>query len=262
MIWMEIKWNCTMTLVFGMIPRIILGPVAGVVSDRVDRKKLLVLMDLVSGIIVFGLVGVAVIEGLEVRYIYIANLLLNTCNTFFDIPMGASIPNIVDNDNLVKTNSLNHAVSSMAQILGPFLGGLVFAFIDIKLFLIINASSFIVSGVSEIFIDFNLNKKDNKDQRNYNKQPMRETRAFIKELNEGLRFIKGKNVLSIMFGFAIFINFFVSLGISVPYPYIINDVIKMSSTKFGVLEAMLPLGMLLGSITISLFKEKEKNITL
>lgn len=245
----------SMTLVFGMLPRIILGPVAGVISDRVDRKKIVVAMDILSGVVIFALAAMASINGLKVSYIYIANLLLNTCNTFFDIPMGASIPNIVDDKSLVKVNSLNQAVSSMAQIGGPFLGGIIFALVDIKLFLVVNAISFVLSGISEMFIDFNLNKVEKEDK---NREKDEVIKGFSEEFKEGFTFLKGRKVLSIIFGFSIFLNFFLALGVTVPFPYIVNNIINLSPRKFGILEAMIPLGMMIGSIILSMLPEKEK----
>jgi hypothetical protein len=172
--------------------------------------------------------------------------------------MGASIPNIVDDKNLVKMNSLNHAVSSMAQIAGPFLGGLVFAFVDMKLFLLINATSFVLSGISEMFIVFNLNKKPAEEGKIEDTKNIKGISRFVEDFKEGIKFVRSKKVLTMIFSFSIFLNFFVSLGISVPYPYIINNVLRMSPTKFGILEAMLPLGMLLGSVAMSIFPEREK----
>lgn len=154
-------------MVFGTIPRIIFGPIAGVIADKVDRKKMVVIMDIFSGIIIMSLFTAAAIDTLRLPYIYTVSFLLSTCNTFFDIPFRASIPNIVDNKNLMRTNSLNDAISSIAQIGGPFLAGLVFTFVDIKLFLLINGISFIISGITEMFIDFNFNNsKEDKEKNN------------------------------------------------------------------------------------------------
>lgn len=245
----------SITLVFGMLPRILFGPLAGVISDRVDRKKIVVLSDILSGAIVLALAALATADELRVSYIYAANFLLNTCNTFFDIPMNASIPNIVDDKNLNRANSLNQTVSAMAQICGPFLGGIVFALVDMRLFLIINAASFIISGISEMFIDFNLNNTDNQEE---NEAEKKKSIGIIKEFKEVFKFLKTRELLIIIFGFSLFLNFFVAFGVTVPFPYIINNVIKLIPEKYGILEGMFPLGMMIGSIIMSIFKEKDK----
>ncbi|MCY6371498.1 MFS transporter [Clostridium ganghwense] len=249
------------TLIFGMLPRIIFGPIAGIIADRVDRKRMVVSMDILSGLVVFGLVAISSIKGLKLPYIYIANLLLNTFNTFFDVPFTASIPNIVDDKSLMKTNSFNQSITSIAQIGGPFIGGLIFAFVDMKLFLTINAASFIFSGISEMFIDFNYNKgeKEKKEEvQNKKEKGKNLVKGFGKEFIEGFSFLKGKTTIFILSIFAVFLNFFVCFGIDIPYPYIINNVVKLSSTQFGILEGTFPLGMLIGSLLMVLLPERKK----
>lgn len=249
------------TMVFGTIPRIIFGPIAGVIADKLDRKKMIVIMDIFSGIIVMSLFTTAVVDTLRLPYIYTASFLLSTCSTFFDIPFRASIPNIVDDKNLMRINSLNDAISSIAQIGGPFLGGLVFAFIDIKQFLLINGISFIISGITEIFIDFNFNKP--KEEKEKNNDVENETissmkGSFFSEFNEGFSFLKSQKALFILSMFFIILNFLFVLGSIVPYSYILVRIIGVSESQFGILEAIFPAGMLIGAAILSIFPEREK----
>jgi MFS family permease len=249
------------TMVFGTLPRIIFGPIAGVIADKFDRKKIVVIMDILSGIIVVSLFAVAVVDTLRLPYIYAASFLLSTCSTFFDMPFRASIPNIVDDKNLMKINSLSEAISSIAQIGGPFLGGLVFAFIDIKLFLLINGISFIISGITEIFIDFNFNTPEESKEKTTDIE--KETKdsmvgSFLVQFNDGFRFLKSKNTLFIISMFFVILNFLFILGSIVPYSYILIKVIGVSESQFGTLEAIFPVGMLLGAAILSIRQEKNK----
>ncbi|MFD3158022.1 MFS transporter [Haloimpatiens sp. FM7330] len=249
------------TMVFGTLPRIIFGPIAGVIADKINRKKMVVIMDVLSGLIVMALFAAATIDTLRVPYIYTASFLLSTCSTFFDIPFKASIPNIVDDKNLMRINSLSNAISSIAQISGPFLGGLIFAFIDIKLFLIINSISFIISGITEMFIDFNFNKtKGNTEINNTieNKSKDSMITSFFKQFNEGFKFLKSQKALFILSMFLIFLNFLFMLGSIVPYSYILVKVVGVSESQFGILEAIFPVGMLIGAAILSILPEKDK----
>jgi len=151
------------SVLMGMLPRVILGPFAGALADRIDRKKLVVGLDVLSGIVVLGLVGVSTLYGLKIPYIYVATLMLAVINTFFDISINASLPNLVKDGSLLKINSYSQAASSLASILSPVIGGIAFVVLPIKLFLLINGLSFIVSAVSEMFINFNFNKSEDKD---------------------------------------------------------------------------------------------------
>ncbi|MCY6354256.1 MFS transporter [Clostridium sp. ZS2-4] len=248
-------------MVFGTVPRIIFGPIAGVIADKLDRKKMVVVMDILSGIIVISLFTAAAVDTLRLPYIYAASFLLSTCSTFFDIPFRASIPNIVDDKNLMRINSLSDAISSIAQIGGPFLGGLVFSLIDIKLFLLVNSISFIISGITEVFIDFNFNKP--KQEKEKNNDMENETTnlirgSFFSQFNEGLRFLKFKKALFILSMFLVILNFLFVLGSIVPYSYILVKVVGVSESQFGILEAIFPVGMLLGAAILSILPEREK----
>lgn len=249
------------TMVLTTVPRIIFGPIAGVIADKLNRKKMVVVMDILSGVIVMSLFTATAVDTLRLPYIYAASFLLSTCSTFFDIPFRASIPNIVDDKNLMRINSLNDAISSIAQIGGPFLGGLVFAFIDIKLFLLVNGISFIISGITEIFIDFNFNKpKEDKEKNNdiQNKTIGSISGCFFSQFNDGFRFLKSQKTLFILSMFFVILNFLFVLGSIVPYSYILVKVVGVSESQFGILEAIFPVGMLIGAVILSLLPEREK----
>lgn len=245
------------TLFFGALPRILLGPFAGAIADKVDRKKMVVMMDILSGIIVLALFGITMVDKLRLVYIYASSFLLTTTNTFFDIPFQASVPNIVDDKSLMKTNSLNQSISSLARFIGPILGGLIFTAVNINIFLLINGICFILSGISEAFIDFNFNKKN--DLSSETKEIVNEgSKNILNQIKEGFIYLKTNEALFILFMFAIFINFFFAIGTSVPFPYIINNVLKLSSSQFGFIEGASSAGMLLGSIIMSIIPEKKK----
>ena len=147
------------SILMTMLPRVLFGPFAGALADRFDRKKLTVGLDALSGIIVLTLLGVSTVYGLKISFIYITSFCLAMTNTFFDVSINASLPNLVTDKKLLKISSYGQAVSSLAGILGPVLGGVLYGLVSIELFLLINGISFIVSSISEMFIDFKLNKK-------------------------------------------------------------------------------------------------------
>lgn len=252
-----------LSLVFSTLPGIIFGPIAGVLSDKIDRKRMIVLMDIFSGVVILLLSGLAIIDDLRLTYIYLASFLLSTCNTFFSVPFQASIPNIVDEKNLMRTNSLNQAINSITSIAGPSLGGVIYVFIDIKLFLVINGVSFILSGISEMFIDFNLNKSEAKEEpievKNIEVNKSSIIKRFLHDFTEGFTYLKSVKSMFMMAMSAIFLNLFVALGLTVPFPYIVNEIIKMSETQFGILEGVFPFGMLLGAVLLSVLPQSKKN---
>ncbi|KAB3535245.1 MFS transporter [Alkaliphilus pronyensis] len=254
--------NFSLTLALGTLPGVLFGPISGVIADRFDRKKMVVLLDVLSGVVVLGLLAASLIDELSLSYIYITTFLLSTCNVFFNTPLAASIPNLVDDENLTRINSLSHTISSLASIAGPFIGGLVYALIDIRLFLLVNGLSFIISGISEAFIDFKVRDRINGESKTSNKKENDKAKnnRFFTDLMDGLRYIATQKWLMVLGSFVVFFNMLIMMGLSVPVPYIVNEVWGFSSQQFGILNMMFPIGMLMASIVLSILPEVKNNI--
>ncbi|WP_458118715.1 MFS transporter [Paenibacillus sp. Z6-24] len=244
-----------LTLALGTIPAILCGPISGVISDRIDRKKIIICMDILSGLIVFTMLAASMLDQLSLMYIYITTVLLAICHTFFDTSIGASISNIVKVESLPKINSWNEMVTSLTNMIGPFLGGFIFALIDIRIFLLLNGISFILSAILIKFVNFKLNLPLT-DEQHTKKLP---SNNFMAELKESLTYIKTEKWLKVLVVFFMFINFFMIFGITIPIPFIVNQVLHFSSVQFGIVEAMFPLGMLAGAILFSVIGVKKSN---
>ncbi|MCM1989440.1 MFS transporter [Oceanirhabdus seepicola] len=253
--------NFSLTLAIGTLPRVIFGTVSGVMADRFDRKKMVVCLDILSGMIVLGLLGLSVMDSLRLTYIYIATFLLATCSTFFNTPLTASIPNLVDDENLTRVNSLNEAITSISTIAGPFIGGLVFALIDIRLFLLVNGISFVFSGISEMFLDFNAREKlyGVEEKKNEEKREKKGNGSFWGDLIEGFKYIITQKWLLVFGLFVICFNMFIMMGLTIPVPYIVTKVWGFSPKQLGMLNMMFPVGMLIASLSLSVLPQAKKN---
>ncbi|AZR74773.1 hypothetical protein BBF96_01105 [Anoxybacter fermentans] len=254
--------NFATTLVFSMLPRVILGPFAGAIADHFNRKRMVIIMDFLSGIIVLALYGIAFYDSLRLSYIYTVAVLLSICNTFFNVALDASIPNLVDEKRLLKINSFNQSIMSLAQITGPMIGGLIYGLVDVKVFLVINGLSFIISAISEIFIDFELTADRGRDRK---KEDITFLKKIINEMKEGFLYLKESKFLLTLLSFALFMNFLVNLGYAVSVPYIINKVIKLTPGQYGIISSTFSIGIFLGSLVLSIlpeFKKKYKIMTI
>ncbi|EJS54662.1 MFS transporter [Bacillus cereus] len=236
--------NFAITLILGTIPMIVMNPFAGVVADKVDKKKLVVCMDLLSGCLLITVYILSSNYGLNLFIIYTTTFLMTVFTTFFGIGLEAAKPNIVSKERLMSINSISKIIDSVSLILGPMLGGIVFVVFDIKIFIIINGISFILSGISILFIhfklfDFNINEECSKRRIN-----------FIKDIKEGFSYLIEKESLKNTFRILISLNFFLGFAVTVPLPYIINTVLNLSSKQFGIIQGTFPVGMIIGAILV------------
>ncbi|EJP98470.1 MFS transporter [Bacillus cereus] len=236
--------NFAITLILGTIPMIVMNPFAGVIADKVDKKKLVICMDLLNGGLLIAVYIVSSNYGLNLFIIYATTFLMSVFTTFFGIGLEAAKPNIVSKGRLMSTNSISKIIDSVSLILGPMLGGIVFAVLDIKTFIIINGISFILSGISILFIHFKLfeyNINDGCSKREIN---------FIKDIKEGFSYLIDKESLKNTFSILTSLNFFLGFAVTVPLPYIINTVLNLSSKQFGMIQGTFPVGMIIGAILV------------
>ncbi|MEK4707412.1 MFS transporter [Bacillus sp. FSL R10-2780] len=236
--------NFAITLILGTIPMIVMNPFAGVIADKVDKKKLVVCMDLLNGSLLIVTYIVSSNYGLNLFIIYAITFLMSVFTTFFGIGLEAAKPNIVSKERLMSINSISKIIDSVSLILGPMLGGIVFAVLDIKTFIIINGISFILSGISILFIHFKL------FEYNINEECSKREINFIKDIKEGVSYLIERESLKNTFRILTSLNFFLGFAVIVPLPYIINTVLNLSSKQFGIIHGTFPVGMIVGAILV------------
>ena len=132
------------------VPRIILGPFLGVVVDRSDRKKLIVIGDLIRGLSILFVTGALWLGILEVWLLMVVAVLDGICSAFFNPAIESSIPDLVPEENLVQANSVYQMAVTGADILGQSLGGAAYSLIGAPSMFLIDGISYLFSAGTEI----------------------------------------------------------------------------------------------------------------
>ena len=241
-------FSFALTLFVGLIPTIIFSPVAGYMSDRFDKKKIVVFMDFANGMMFLILFVLTLKFELNQPMIYISTFMTTVFTTFFGIAFEAAKPNLVADEKLMSINSLSKVIDSTALILAPVLGGLIFAFTDIKTFILINAVCFIFSAGIETMIDFNHNIKSTAE--------INDDGGFVEDIKDGLTYIRKSSEIVKMINVLVILNFFISFSVTVPLPYIINNLLNLSSNQYGIIQGAFPVGMILGAVVVGKIIEK------
>ena len=241
-------FSFALTLFVGLIPTIIFSPVAGYMSDRFDKKKIVVFMDFANGMMFLILFMLTLKFELNQPMIYISTFMTTVFTTFFGIAFEAAKPNLVAEEKLMSINSLSKVIDSTALILAPVLGGLIFAFTDIKTFILINAVCFIFSAGIETMIDFNYNIKSTAE--------INDDGGFVEDIKDGLTYIRKSSEIVKMINVLVILNFFISFSVTVPLPYIINNLLNLSSNQYGIIQGAFPVGMILGAVVVGKIIEK------
>lgn len=236
----------SLNLAISMIPIVFIMPLAGVLADRWDKKSIVVIMDLLSGLLLVGLYVFIYKRGITLALVYSTTFILSIFSAVFDIGFSSAKIDLVLEERLIVLNSTGDIISSLTRIIGPLVGGLLFSIIDTRTFILINGISFILSGISEVFIDFDFNKKRN----------TRINNKFLEDIKLGYQYIINRKDIKSILQIFIIINLALSLSVTVPLPYIINNTLKLGTKSYGIIQAGFPIGLIIGASLISRFLKR------
>ncbi len=141
------------------LPVVLFNPVAGVIADKFNKKILVVGADLINGLFLFLIYYFISSFTFNVYILYFSTFVMTSLTVFFDIALESAKPSLVRKSGLVKINSQARVIESLSHILGPLMGGVIYSFISLEGFILINAFSFIISALIEYFIDYQYNQQ-------------------------------------------------------------------------------------------------------
>ncbi len=240
-------------LAIQILPRIILGPICGVLVDWFDKKKIIVALDFLSGLLIAFMYIISITIGLKLVHIYITVTLLSLISAMFNPAIPSIIPTIMKKDELIHANSIFNLAYTVGSIVAPLLAGVLYGMFGIKMVLLINSISFIGSAISEMFIS--VPKIERKNIRPSYSQ-------FKLDFIEGISFIKNTRILLILTICALMMNFVLNPIFSVGITYISKMVIKISDIQYGLLESIAVGGTLLAPFLVSIFAKKYKLVNI
>lgn len=247
-------------LAISTIPYILFAPIAGRLSDKINRKKIMVYLDLFCSILI-GVYAFILFKGNDsVLIVGTVMFMLSVCATLYGPAVTSSIPQIVEEDKLTSANGVINQVGSIVNFVGPILAGVLYGLLGIKVIVIVNAVSFFASAIMEMFLDIPDVVNENGVTENEiattkdNEKIM--SMDFVKksfiDAKEIFIYLKNekKIVLGIIVSYAL-CNIFLSPILSIVAPYFINVFLGLSSEIYGIVEAVFVLGMILGGFWIS-----------
>ena len=126
------------------IPAVMAGPVAGVILDRLDRKRIMIASDLIRAVVAFGFIFA--IPRSDTWLLYLLSAMLMFASPFFTSGRSAILPTIANKEELHTANSLTQTTQWMTLTIGAFLGGTSITQFGYKWAFTFNALSFVFSA--------------------------------------------------------------------------------------------------------------------
>jgi len=233
-------------LVLLKIPSIIIGPFAGVIADKYNKKNIIIISDIVRGLLSL----LMMFYSNSINMIFLLMLIQTVIDVFFSPAIRSILPQIVDKDELMIANSMSATSSQISRLIGPAIGGVLIGLIGVKLIFLLNGISFLFSALTELFIIYkHILEVKNEELKN----------TFKEDFNDGLKYIMSHNLVK-------FVIIFFAVG-SIPFGAIhvlnlayLNKILNLTSEAYGLVMTFYSLGVIIGSITISKINEKFTEI--
>ncbi|MER7908790.1 MFS transporter [Streptomyces sp. NPDC096068] len=133
-------------------PFLLVTLLVGVWVDRVRRRPLMITANVGRALLVTAVPLLAVTDLLRIEFVYVAALLIGALTVVFDVAYQSYLPTLIGKEHLVEGNSKLQGTSSLAQIGGPGLAGLLIGWVTAPYALLINGASYLVSVVTLLTI--------------------------------------------------------------------------------------------------------------
>ncbi len=129
------------------LPALVLGPVAGVFVDRLDRRKVMIISDVLRGLLTLVLLTVR--DASQVWIVYLVGLLVSCAAQFFSPARGAVLPLIVPGrDDWLSANAAMRIIQTVGMLAGPALAGAAIGLWGERAAFIADGASFLVSAAA------------------------------------------------------------------------------------------------------------------
>jgi MFS family permease len=224
-----------------LVPMVALGPVAGVLADLFDKRKLMIAADLVRMALVSLL---AILYGLGLFHVWTIILLAfltGAATALFDPARQGSLTLLVDEHELAQANSFAMVTRQGSQLIGPTIAGLVIARWGIGTAVWANAASFAISAALLGLMRFT----------SVERETPRSLRGAWDDLKDGLHTVTHHPLLRLVLPVGMAVNFLLG-PIPVLLPVYTGHLSRLGAAALGYLQTSSAVGMLLGSLLMGL----------
>lgn len=212
------------------IPAISLNLVGGVIADRVEQRKLIVVTESLMACLVLVLATLTLLHVVRVWHVLVLAVFAGGINAFNQPARQAIYPRLVDRSVLMSAVALNSSVWQGMRIVAPAVAGVLIATIN-------TAAAFYLTAAGGLTFAFIVSRLE---------APPIEARArthSVSDLTEGLSFIKGNPIFSFLIGM-VFFNSFFGLGYLALMPVFAVDVLHVGAGGQSVLMSVSGVGSL------------------
>jgi predicted MFS family arabinose efflux permease len=227
------------------IPVLFVSPYAGVITDRVHKRTLLVITQASSMLLAFILSALVFTHVVQVWHIVLLAVILGIVNAFDAPARQAMVVEMVSREDVTNAIALNSMTFNGARVIGPAFGGLLLALVGAGWCFFINGVSFLAVIAGLLAMRFP------REQRTHsNVHPVRQ---FL----EGIRYARShQEILSLLILTAVLATF--GTAYSSILPAFIIRVLHSDAAGYGTVNAFIGAGAVTGALLLAQFGNRGK----
>lgn len=242
----------TATLV-GMLPNVVLGPFIGTLTDRWNRRKIMILSDSIITVATVMLAILFVLDVAAIWHIYVVMFIRSLAGSFHSNAMNASTSLLVPVENLTRIQGINQMLNGGLNIISAPLGALLLEVLSIQAILTIDVVTALVAIVPLIFLQ--VPQPDTNEEESSNKKFKT---TVWQDMKAGLSYVISWPGLFIIGLMTVLVNFTIIPAFSL-LPLLVKDFFGGSAIHLGWVQSAMGIGIFSGGALLGIwggFKRK------
>lgn len=227
------------------------GMAAGVLVDRMDKKKVMVWMDLLRGASTAVIALLYMIDGLQIWHLYAFAFFNSICEVFSSPARASAMQVLVRKEHYLVSNSLSQASGAVAEILGMGVAAAIIGLLGIGAAILIDAVTFVIAAITALIANIEKVVESN---------GALNASSFMTEFMDGFKIIKSNGLIFINILLCCLANILLT-PFNIFMPVYSDKFLNAGEKGYSLLGVGLMIGTILGSIVVGQFGHKFKEST-
>jgi MFS transporter, DHA3 family, macrolide efflux protein len=237
----------------GILPQIILGPFAGALVDRWNRRIIMIVADGSIAFFTLILAWLFATGRVQIWHVYVIMALRALGSAFHFPAMSASTPLMVPEEHLTCISGMNQTLQGLMALVAPPVGALLISVIPTQTVLFIDIGTALIAILPLLFLS--IPQPVHKAATSHEKKP-----SLLQDVREGIAYVRGWPGLVAILLMAVLLNFLLTPTGSL-MPLLVTKHFGKGALEFGLTDSAWGLGVIVGGILLGIWGGFKRKIT-
>ncbi|SFS89295.1 MFS transporter [Marininema halotolerans] len=247
---LKMPWALGIVLMVTAIPRLILMMWGGVIADRFNKVRIMLVTNGLRSIMTVGMVFLLGIDQLSLPWLLIFAIFFGGLDAFFWPARGAILPQIVKKEELMKATAMMQTIQYIGTIAGPVLAGVMMTWGSFTAAFSFSGVALLIAVITLLIIP-PLKKQG---------RVTKEQSSSLQELKEGIHYVLKTPWLRVLLPITLLVNLLLVGPLTMGIPLVVKQQLQGDALDLSYIEGALSFGMVLGGLLIGLLTLRRKRM--